>query len=203
MNELERIAVLTRLIDRMREHESWCGETHIQKATYILQTLLGVPIDQPFIMYKYGPFSFDLRDEMVAMRADGHLGWEIQAPYGPRYVSTPAAARMQARHPQTLESYQSRIEFAAEKLGSKGVVELEQLATALFITVNPEALAKQHGAMDRPQTLMALKPHIPYAAARQAIDEMDEIIEAAKLQGLAALPALDAATAPLEREHAA
>jgi len=34
MNTLQRAALLTELADKLRQQGSWCGETHLQKATY-------------------------------------------------------------------------------------------------------------------------------------------------------------------------
>lgn len=31
-------------------HSGWCGETHLQKAIYFLQTLLNVPTDFDYIL---------------------------------------------------------------------------------------------------------------------------------------------------------
>ena len=37
MKKLQRDAVLLSLINEMKEKGSWCGETHIQKATSLLR----------------------------------------------------------------------------------------------------------------------------------------------------------------------
>src|ERR1035437_1902213 len=90
MKRLERAAIILQLTEDLRNHGSWCGETHIQKATYLLQELTGVPLAYSFILYKHGPFSFDLRDQITEMRADEILVLESQpAPYGPSIVAGP------------------------------------------------------------------------------------------------------------------
>ena len=68
MDRLQRASVLLALNEQLRAAGSWAGETHMQKATYFLQHLMGVPLAFDFILYKHGPFSFDLRDELTAMR---------------------------------------------------------------------------------------------------------------------------------------
>ena len=62
MKKSQRDAVLLSLVGEMINKGSWCGETHIQKAAYFLQVLLEVPLEFDFILYKHGPFSFDLSD---------------------------------------------------------------------------------------------------------------------------------------------
>ena len=83
MDRLRRAALLTRLIELLRKKGSWCGETHIQKSTFFVQNLMKVPLSFDFILYKHGPFSFDLRDELTGLRADGLIRLEPQWPYGP------------------------------------------------------------------------------------------------------------------------
>jgi hypothetical protein len=78
MNRLKRDAVILSLIENLKKKGSWCGETHILKATYFLQELFDLPLGFEFILYKHGPFSFDLSDEFTAMRADMLL--KIQPP---------------------------------------------------------------------------------------------------------------------------
>ena len=42
MKRSQKLALLTLLNREMLSRGSWCGETHIQKATFFLQELLGV-----------------------------------------------------------------------------------------------------------------------------------------------------------------
>jgi hypothetical protein len=47
---------------------SWCGNAR-PEAIYVAQELLAVD-GYNFRLYKHGPYSFDLSDELAAMRAD-------------------------------------------------------------------------------------------------------------------------------------
>ena len=178
MDRLKRAALLTSLIRKMRDHGSWCGETHIQKAAYFLEDLFMVPMDFGFILYRHGPFSFDLRDELTSMRADDLLEIEPQAPpYGPRIAPTERSEHFKRLFPKTLRKYNNYLEFVADKIGDKGVTELEQLATALYVTKRkkPEA-----SVTERAEELSRLKPHISFEAAQKAIEDVDHMIEEAK-----------------------
>jgi uncharacterized protein YwgA len=89
MKQSHRAAVIALLNREMLHNGSWCGETHIQKAMFLLQDLLGVDTGFDFILYRHGPFSFELRDELAAMQADGLLELVLRQPgYGPTYVPT-------------------------------------------------------------------------------------------------------------------
>lgn len=172
MDRLRRDAVLIRLIEELHEHGSWCGETHIQKATYFLEEMLAVDVGFDFILYKHGPFSFDLRDELTAMRADGFVRLRIQDPcYGPSIVPSEAAESLKRRFPKTLRRYEHRIGFVAERFGGKTVTELERLGTALYVS---RKLGSDADVSTRAQRIHALKPHVSVDQAQEAVRTVDE-----------------------------
>jgi uncharacterized protein YwgA len=176
MNETQAKVVLTALIESLRERGSWCGETHVQKNAYFLKELLGVPFEYDFILYKHGPFSFELRDELTGMRADGLLELEARPyPYGPSLVATDVSLSLEERFPKTLATYKDAIDFVTDHLGSQGVVPLERLATALMVTRE----TKEELTVDeRARRLTALKPHVSIDAARRAVEEVDSMVAA-------------------------
>jgi uncharacterized protein YwgA len=173
MDRLRRAAVLTRLIEQLRRNGSWCGETHVQKAALFLQDLMRVPLGLDFILYKHGPFSFDLRDELTSLRADGLVKLEPQQGYGPRIATTDRSTYIQGLYSKTLEKYDSPISFVAEKLGRKRVTDLERLATAFYVT---NQIADHSSVDERAAELTALKPHIGRDEAVAAVTEVDQII---------------------------
>jgi hypothetical protein len=177
MNRLQRAALLTDLADKLSQRGSWCGETHLQKAAYFLQALLEVPAVLEFILNKHGPFSFDLRDELTSLQADGLLELRAQpAPYGPSLVPTATSAEFRRRYPLTLGANQEKVGFVARALADKGVVELERLATALYVT---RELGHAAPAEQRAQRLHELKPHVAPDLALAAVRELDRISQEA------------------------
>lgn len=172
MNRHQRAVILLHLIDTLRRKGSWCGETHIQKAAYFLAEQCGVPLEGDFIIYKHGPFSFELRDELTAFRADGLLSIEPQPPYGPRFKVTSSGESLKERFPKTLGNYRKCVEAVADVVGKRGVSDLERLATALYVTRKKPELSC---AGNRAQELHRLKPHVSLEAAKQAIEELDAI----------------------------
>src|SRR5947209_20132760 len=111
MNRRQRQAVLLSLIEQLRAHGSWCGETHIQKSAYFLQELAGVPLDLNMIFYKHGPYSFDLSDEITALRGDLLLSVQTREPYGPSLWLTDNSQRLLDRFQATLRKYGPAIRF--------------------------------------------------------------------------------------------
>ena len=172
MDRSKKAALMTRLIGKLRKHESWCGETHVQKVTYFAQQIVGMKTGFDFILYKHGPFSFDLRDELTGLRADGFLTLESQWPYGPRIALTGQSEYIQGLYPKTLRRHEEGIEFVARRLGGMQVAELERLATALYVGRDQEDGADIKA---RAKHVSKLKPHISLEQARAAVREVDEI----------------------------
>jgi hypothetical protein len=174
MDRLQRDVVILSLIENLKEKGSWCGETHIQKATYFLQELFDIPLGFEFILYKHGPFSFDLSDELTAMRADMLIKLQPQPrPYGHSLVPSNGSESIKKHFSSTLKKYDHNLQFVANKFRDRGVAELERLATALYVTqeIIPD------GSSDlRAKCIIELKPHVNMEEARAAVKEVDEII---------------------------
>ena len=169
VNRLQIDALLLKTADGLRTQGSWCGETHLQKATYLLQELLEVPTGFGFILYKHGPFSFDLREELASMRADDFLRIVPSPPYGPSLKLTKTGKDLLGRYPKTVALYQEKISFVCQRLGSKGVGELERLATALYVAREDPSSSPQ----ERIKELLRLKPHISETDASVAVETVD------------------------------
>ncbi|MBN1902212.1 hypothetical protein JW926_12885 [Candidatus Sumerlaeota bacterium] len=180
MERLKRASVIIDLADELLKEGSWCGETHLQKITFFLQDLLKVPLDYDFILYKHGPFSFDLCDELTAMRADRLMEYVIKMyPYGPSLVPTKTGRIIKENFFQkTIDQNKPKINFISSRLGNKGVAELEKLGTALFVTLKERQLVD---ASKRAQRINSIKPHISLEEATTAIREVDQIIHEANV----------------------
>lgn len=172
MTPTTKLSVLIKLSQELVKCGSWCGETHIQKSAYLLQELLGVPLELEFILYKHGPFSFDLRGVLTSMRADGLLQVKPRGYYGPSLQATKTAEELVQRFPMTMKRYEAAISFVAKRLGSRGVTDLEQLATALYVT---KELGNNVDNKKRIRLMTTLKPHITEEQAQKAFEEFDAI----------------------------
>lgn len=170
MKRLQRAAVLLSLIEKLKEKGSWCGETHIQKGTYLLQEMLGVPLEMEFVLYKHGPYSFDLNEQLAWFKADGILAEEVMPyPYGPKIAPGKLAEQIRTKYPKTRTLYESQVRFVAEKLGDSKVAVLERIATALYVT-------KERPGSDvksRARHLTELKPHVTLEDALEAVEQID------------------------------
>jgi hypothetical protein len=178
MKTFEQAAIVLRLSEAMRKRGSWTGETHIQKAMYFLQHLLQVPTEFEFVLYKHGPFSFDLRATLTFMESEDLVRWRPRSyPYGPSLEAGADHDFLRRHYGTFILVYEPKIEFMADRLASKDVKDLERLATALYVTL-------EGNSDDRAARLNTLKPHVAIQDARMAVAELDSLVEEATLTGL-------------------
>lgn len=173
MREQEQEAVLVALMEALAARDSWCGETHIQKAVYFLQEAKEVPLGFEFVFYKHGPFSFDLRERLGEMRGSRLI--EVRpraAPYGPSLDVGPSAPALKRRLPKTSVRYKRQIEFVSDLIEGKDVLQLERLSTALYVTrLEPGATPETRAGL-----IVDLKPHIDELEARKAVASVDKLL---------------------------
>ncbi|MBM9536672.1 hypothetical protein [Desulfobulbus alkaliphilus] len=180
MKRLQRDSVLISLIEALRDRGSWCGETHMQKISYFLQELLEVPLSFNFILYKHGPYSFDLSDTLAQMEADFLIRPVPKSPYGPTITIEPTGKRFREKFPKTNRKYKGAVDFVAKKLAEKNVAELERIATAMYVTLNENSIVD---VSNRAEKIHHLKPHLSLDQAIEAVKEFDQIkFEAQRIQ---------------------
>jgi uncharacterized protein YwgA len=176
MPELNSASLILALTERLRDNRSWAGETHIQKAMYVLNRILGVPAPFNFILYKHGPFSFDLRDEIGWMRSSGFLQWEVRSNYyGPSLKIGQFGETLKQQFPQQPNRHSDEIEFVAKQFAGKDVASLERLTTAIYVTLDERTPSAKRAAR-----LHQLKPHINMPDADAAVSAADALVQAAR-----------------------
>ncbi len=168
MNDTQREALILEFVRKLKSQGSWCGETHIQKSIYFLQELMGVPLSLNYIFYKHGPFSFELSDQLTALRGNGLVELRSHPPYGPHLHASESSGAYLSRFNTTIGSFQPATEFVAEKLAKKNVSELERLSTALYVRLQMPELDDNALALE----MNRLKPHVTVQEAMQALSEV-------------------------------
>jgi hypothetical protein len=164
-------AILIDLVNELEASGSWSGETHIQKCTFFLQEAFGVPLGLDFVMYKHGPFSFELRDLLAEMRAQELLRTEPHPPYRESIRAGKRAPDLTKLFGESVKKYRAKSKFVAKRIAPSGtgVTELERLGTALFvINESPE----KGDSAELANRLVELKPHVQYAAAVSSIEKV-------------------------------
>ncbi len=171
---LQRQTALYDLIDLLRAKDNWCGETHVQKSVYFLEQLTGGDLGYDFILYKHGPYSFGLSEELASMGAMRFVDEVITHPsYGPRLKTNPEVQQMlHASFAEKSKQLERPMRFVVGKLSEYGVAKLERLATALYFTKQEPV----DGMEKRAHEINRVKPHISLTLALEAVHTVDAIL---------------------------
>lgn len=171
MKPSDQSSIVLFTMQSLKNEGSWSGETHIQKTLFLCQEVMGVQSNFKFILYKHGPYSFELAEHIQGLIADDLVCVLTRPPYGPS-LEVSEDGRSIASHVVSDTDVVDRIMFMAKKLSWKGVVELEKLATAVYVN-------RKHGLQTpiekRAEILTSLKPHVSIDAAREAFAEAEAI----------------------------
>jgi hypothetical protein len=171
---LQRQTVIYCLIEALRSKGNWCGATHIQKTMFFLDELSEHALGYKFIMYKHGPFSFQLSEDLSIMDARRYIEDEIiNINYGSRLKTNPTVQKMlMEQFGELAAKVRDVMSFVVSKLADAGVVTLERLGTALYFT------RKEN--IDDPETrarrIHEEKPHITETQALEAVRKVDAIL---------------------------
>jgi hypothetical protein len=174
--QFDKHALILGVVEGLNQHGSWTGKTHVQKALFLLDAagLLKVPFH--FVLYKHGPFTIDFETELEQMRSYAALKSDtVEGCYGVRLspgANAPLVKRMSPLPDTTLQA----VAFICQFVGRKGVVELEPLATAVWIRTREGRVHTDEVAM----RLHELKPHVPLHDAENADREALKLLESAR-----------------------
>lgn len=174
-----RCALIVDLARRLRQKGSWCGETHLQKAIYILQDMTKSNFGYKFVIYKHGPYSFELNGELTAMREANILEFKFpREGYGPTINPTDFGERVYSTNKEDIEKFEPAESFLADWFAASDVRHLEKVATAYYVTnKNP-----RDPVIERAKKLSSLKPHVDILAAEEAVRIVDIKRQEAKQQ---------------------
>ena len=176
----EQQCLVAEMVERMRNSGGWAGETHIQKGLYFWKILCGTPFLYNFILYKHGPYSFDLHNDMGRMMADGILTLEPRYPYGPSFSRGRSATSLAKQYEETLKRYRGSVEFVVKSIGNLDVRTLERYATALYVLKGNPGLDDTELRI----TITKLKPHISSEQASEALKAVRTLVNEANTEGL-------------------
>jgi uncharacterized protein YwgA len=156
----------------LRERGSWTGETHIQKTAFIAKTKREVPFESDFVLYKHGPFSFDMNKSIGHMLTRGVLTAYTNPGYGPSFRLNEALWRaIDKTVGGYFDQFETDLGIICDITAGKNVAELERIATAVYVIDSfPDVAPDEQAA-----TICKLKPHISRDLAIQAISEARRI----------------------------
>lgn len=170
MTSASEIHLVGGVVQILNEFHSWCGETHIQKTAYVAKVVENVPFESKFILYKHGPYSFDMNAVLNYMRSQNIVTVTPQGHYGSSYKLNEGIWAVIARTAgPRLMSFNRELRFVCDLLAKRKVAELERIATAVYVRFNFKSLSLE----EQIAKLNELKPHIGLPEARLAFSEAD------------------------------
>ncbi len=169
MEEKDRVNFICFLLGALKDKNGWAGMIHLQKGCYIAQEMLGVPLDYKFIQCVYGPYAFDLRDE-VRMLNDKFILSKSFPPVGYEYAYDfyeDVEKWVEANRDNY--KFKDEINFIAGWFLDKKIGRLEKLAAAYMINEKyPDAEREE-----RMKKLIGWKPFMTELQAKESFDEVE------------------------------
>jgi uncharacterized protein YwgA len=154
------------------------GRTHIHKFLYLAEAWRILPATHTFTLYLHGPYSHDLDASLQALQAAGIVKAIPDAGgYGARY----SLAAGFDKYPPTDwvdPPVLAKLELLASEIASKGVRELEAMATAELVRRRDESA--------EPDLIVgvvkALKPHLSQSEIEASLTKVTGLRESVASQ---------------------
>lgn len=169
--DFRKHALILAVVERLCANGSWAGRTHVQKALSLVSEAAGASLPFTFVLYKHGPYSFDLASELQQMKSYGAIVSEARSPFG-ETIRLGATAAFVKQNGKLEDSELVAIHRVCDFIGTKGVTELEKLATAAWIRSRENI----RNTAEVAARLNALKPHVTKESAAQADADLGELL---------------------------
>jgi hypothetical protein len=160
------------VIKKLKQNGSWAGKTHVIKSIYLLQSFSNNDkIRFDFILYKHGPYSFELENELAVMKSYQAITSDrLYSEYG-ESLKPGENENIPKKHYNLESKLQKDIDKVCRLVGQKNVKELEGLATITWIIKN-ENISDEDAILNR---LSKLKPHISAEDGEIAFNEIKKV----------------------------
>ncbi len=162
--DFNKHALVLKVVQELSRQDRWSGKTHVQKTLFLLDASDRIEVPFQYILYKHGPYSFDLEEELEEMKSYDAIRTELIAHgYGPSLRPGPMVSYVTRK--ATLPPEQGEfIRLACELTAHRKVAELERLATAAWVRSREAVTDAQEVATH----VRELKPHVSLNEALQA-----------------------------------
>lgn len=171
----DRYRLIVELVRRLNESDSWTGSTHLQKCIFFFQYLFKVPMGYRFVIYHYGPFSFELDEELALLRIRGWLEISPEPGYGVHYRPGKEAPNIESG---TVCNHEDELNIVARLLGGLSVKQVELLATTYYVVNGLDG--RERDLNTAFQKIHQLKPHFKEGEIEEGYRQLEELIMAGK-----------------------
>ena len=161
--EFRKHAFILEVIQGLKAVANWTGKTHVQKTLFLVNEATPVQVPFDFVLYKHGPYSFDVETELEQMKSYDAIAIQPISSYG--VILNPSGnADVVDLLGSITQAEKDSIQEICRFVGSKGVVDLERLATVVWVR-NRDKISDSQEVANRVHTL---KPHVSLADAEAA-----------------------------------
>jgi len=161
--EFKKHAVILAVIEHLRANGSWTGKTHVQKSLFLINETSNPRIPFDFVLYKHGPYSFDVETELEQMKSYAAVKAEPVSGYG--VVLKPDMNAELVKQMAKLTDNEARhIADVCRFVGGMGVTDLEKVATSAWVRNRENIVDPKQVAL----RVNELKPHISLEEASNA-----------------------------------
>lgn len=161
-------AFILEIIESLHRHESRTGKTHVQKAISLLRDLGKVNVPFEFVLYRHGPYSFQVEEALEQMQSYDAIRAEPNAGGYGAVLRTGSMADFSRSHEALTEKEKLAVDEVCKFVARRNVLDLERLATASWIRHQEQVTQSDQVAI----RLNTLKPHISIDKAETANAEI-------------------------------
>jgi uncharacterized protein YwgA len=164
--DFNKHAFILEVVEALTRHHGWCGKTQVNKSLYLLEDLARLQVPFQFVLYKHGPYSFEIESSTEEMKSYDAIQIQPLGGYGVSIAASENADYVRGKFKIT-DSDKVVIERLCQWTAPKGVADLEKIATAVWVRKNdgltePSAIAEK---------VHELKPHISVGEALKADEQ--------------------------------
>ena|SRR5271157_3625752 len=162
--DYKKASLVLAVIRSLKQHGSWTGKTHVQKSLFLIKTATQIDVPFTFVLFKHGPYSFELETELEQMKSYLAITSEPD-PNGYGVVLSPGpGSRFIDERGGLSDVESSAVGRVCRFVGQRNVSELERIATAAWIR-KTERVGDSASVAAR---LNKLKTHVSIRDAEQA-----------------------------------
>jgi len=159
-NNEARLALIPALAGQ--SSNGYIGRTALMKYMYFLQVLRKVPLDYRFTLYSYGPFDSDVLADLASAESLNVVKSDLATylgGYGYKISPAERAEWLRKRASAFLSHHKEDVKWVLHTFGSYTSVELELLATIVFVDREAQQKKEKIRLNDVVKRVHEVKPH--------------------------------------------
>ena len=176
----ERHAIILSIVEQLNRLGGSSGKTHVQKSLFLVQAVHRDLIPFQYVLYKHGPYSFEVEDELEEMKSYAAIASRPVLDYGVAFAPDAMAEFVRKKAPLT-GILPRRLETVCQFVSGKCAADLERISTAAWV-YGREGIEAKGPNVER---IVELKPHVSRHLAEDAFDQWHcfrQLIEAEEMR---------------------